>query len=211
MKLKYLILFVLLVAMLLAVSCGKKPTENTETPENTDPSCETEIVIPKGLNFSPVTEGSFLVLVEGQHYEGEELVIPSASPDGKIVVEVGSFGFWRLTNLKKVSFPATIEKINAEAFEGCTALTEIVFPNSLERIGLSAFEGCTSLSSVTIPSSVCIIGSDAFKDCSALTEITYAGSIEQWNAFATFRSTTWLDPDKTITVHCTDGDLVGVR
>lgn len=205
MKLKYLILFVLVAAMLLAASCGKK---TTDTPDN---SGGEEIVIPEGLNFAPVEEGSFSVLVEGQHYAGEELVIPATSPDGSIVVEIGSFGFWKLTNLKKVTLPATIEKINASAFEGCTALTEIVLPGSVERIGLSAFEGCTSLSSVTIPNSIFSIGSDAFKDCPALTEITYTGTIEQWNAFEKFRSASWLEPDKTITVHCTDGDLVGMR
>ncbi|MBE6529934.1 MAG: leucine-rich repeat domain-containing protein [Ruminococcaceae bacterium] len=205
MKLKCLVLFVLVAAMLFAVSCGKKQGETS------DDSGKESIVIPEGLNFAPIEGSDFYVLVEGQHYEGEELVIPSVNADGKMVTQIGTFGFYKLTNLKKVTIPSTVEIINASAFEGCTSLTDIVFPNSVERIFLSAFEGCTALTSVTIPNSVFSIGSDAFKGCTALAEITYQGTVEQWQAFERFRSSTWIDENKSITVHCTDGDLVEMR
>ena len=203
MKLKHVILFVLIAATLFAFSCAKKPAETEpETPD------EKTIVIPEGLTFAPVEQGSLFYLVQGQEYAGEELVIPTQSGDGHMVTEIGSFGFWKLSNLKKVTIPSTIEKINASAFEGCTALTEIDLPSSVERIGTSAFESCISLTTVKIPYSVYLIASDAFKGCTSLTKITYTGTKEAWNDIFKPQNNGWIEPDKTITIHCTDGDIV---
>lgn len=199
MKSKWFALFILILTVALLASACKKNPDSGETPDQS--------AVSEGLNFAPVEEGSIFYLVEGQHYAGEELVIPSQSPDGNMVTQIGSFGFWKLTGLKKVTLPSTIETINASAFEGCTALSEIVIPPSVERISLSAFEGCTSLSSVTLPNSVWRLGSDAFKGCTALSEITFRGTLEQWNDLLNFPgNSNWIEPDKTLTVHCTDGD-----
>ncbi len=204
MKFKSVILFVLIAATLFALSCGKKPT-GTDSQTPTDET----IVIPEGVTFAPVEQGSLYYLVQGQKYAGEELVIPSRTADGYTVTQIGSFGFWKLTNLKKVTIPYPIEKINASAFEGCTALTEIDLPSSVERIGPSAFEGCTALTSVKIPYSVYLIASDAFKGCTALSEIAFNGTMSGWNDILKPQGdSSWIEPDKTITIHCTDGDIV---
>ena len=124
-------------------------------------------------------------------FNQESLEIPSTSPDGNIVTEIGAFGFWKLTTLKQVTIPSTIEKINGSAFEGCTALSKIVLPDSVVYLLSSAFEGCTSLSSVVIPKSIFVIKGDVFKGCTSLTEINYTGTIEQWNALEPYRRSNW--------------------
>ncbi len=201
MKLKHVILFVLIAATLFAFSCAKKPAETEpETPD------EGTVIIPEGLTFAPVVQGSIFYLVQGQEYAGEELVIPAQSGDGHTVTEVGTLGFYNRTNLKKVTLPSTIEKINAQAFSGCTSLTEIILPHSLEMILTWAFENCTSLATITIPNSVYAIASDAFEGCTSLSEITYQGTIEGWNSnILNSGNIRW---ERQVTIHCSDGDIV---
>lgn len=200
MKSKWIpLLVVLLAAALLMPACVKK-NNGSETPD--------QPVIPEGLNFAPVEEGSFFYLVEGQHYAGEELVIPSVTREREPVTQIGSFGFWHLSGLKKVTIPSTIEVINASAFEGCTALTEIEIPSSVERIATEAFEGCTALMKVTFHGAVFSVASEVFKGCTALTDIYFDGTKEDWNGGLTYWSPKWLEADHPVTVHCTDGDIV---
>lgn len=198
--LKYAVLFLLALATLFSFAC-KKPEENG--PQEAE---KFEIIIPEGLNFV-LTEDGYTYLVEGQHYAGEELEIPGRIDELSQVSEIGSFGFSNLTGLKKVTFPSTIRKINAAAFEGCTALTAINLPGTVQIVGTEAFEDCTSLSAVSIPADIALC-SDAFKGCTSLSEITYRGTLEQWQATIQYYGTAWIEADKTVTIHCTDGDYV---
>ncbi|EIC03170.1 leucine-rich repeat protein, partial [Treponema saccharophilum] len=104
--------------------------------------------------------------------------------------------------LKRVTFPKSLEEIGEEAFDCCPALTSVTFakggklkkigrdsfgssglteidiPEGVEEIGHRAFANC---SSVTIPASVKKIGEHAF-DCESLTSKTFNGTAEQWEA-----------------------------
>jgi len=107
--------------------------------------------------------------------------------------------------LKRVTFPKSLEEIGEEAFAYCSALTSVTFaksgklkkigtdsfspsglteidiPEGVEEIGHRAFSNCPALSSVTIPASVKKIGEHAF-DCRALTSKNFNGTAEQWEA-----------------------------
>ena len=63
--------------------------------------------------------------------------------------------------------PASVTKIDIEAFRDCTGLTSVTIPPSVTEIEYGAFYGCTGLTSVTIPSSVTEIGYSAFYGCPA--------------------------------------------
>ena len=187
-----------LVALPLFSSCAKTPANNDTPPDGG--------VIPEGIRFAEVDDGT--ILVEGQHYAGEEIVIPSVTPEGKIVTQIGAYAFVHLTQLKKVTIPATIRKIDGAAFEGCTGLTEIELPYGLEYIATEAFYGCTALKSVILYSSVFSVGKDVFTGCTALTEMTYKGTVEQWNIGLKYWSPDWIESDHVLTVHCNDGDVI---
>ena len=107
--------------------------------------------------------------------------------------------------LKRVTFPKSLEEIGDEALAYCSALTSVTFaksgklkkigtdsfspsglteidiPEGVEEIGHEAFSNCPALSSVTIPASVKKIGEYAF-DCESLTSKTFNGTAEQWEA-----------------------------
>ncbi len=72
-------------------------------------------------------------------------------PDG--VVEIGGYAFDYCDNLKKVSLPDSIEKINVHAFSG-TALSSINLPENITYIGEYAFDGCSNLVSINLPTNL---------------------------------------------------------
>lgn len=60
-------------------------------------------------------------------------------------------------------------EIGDYAFSGCTSLTKLSLTSSLQRIGANAFNGCKNLKcELAIPSTVTEIGDGAFKECSNL-------------------------------------------
>ena len=210
MKAKSFVLLVLILATLFTVSCHKKadPTPDP-TPAYTPPEATTAY---EGILFTLQENGWYLAELTAEakaSFDKETLVIPGFIPGETAtpVETVGSFGFQGLTTLKKVVVSYPIIKIGAQAFEGCTALEKVELPHSLESIGTWAFAGCSALTSINLPKNIFGIGSEAFKGCTALAEITYEGTIEEWGAVASHRTSSWLVEGKTITVHCTDGDV----
>lgn len=86
----------------------------------------------------------------------------------------------------------------------CSSLKTLEIPNGVTSIAPDAFQGCQSLTSITIPHSVTNIGYNTFLGCSALTTIHYRGTTQQWNSIEKLNG----PGPTTITVHCTDGNLV---
>ena len=118
--------------------------------------------------------------VDGVSVYAGHLIIPSeVTFEGKtyVVSEIGFFALDYSDNLKSVTLPATIERINLGAFNGCTSMTSIEIPNSVIEIGDYAFFECSSLTSVEIPNSVTTIGENAFRECSSLTSIVIPTSV----------------------------------
>ena len=94
------------------------------------------------------TEGGYSVSAEwGVALEGT-LVIPETY-NGKPVVKIGDWAFWK-----------------------CTGLTSVTIPNGVTTIGDSAFRSCSGLTSITIPETVTTIGEGAFENSDELEQIT---------------------------------------
>lgn len=76
------------------------------------------------------------------------------------------------------------EKIPDRAFAGLTQLKSVTFPASVKTIGAYAFSGCSSITKISIPASAFRLGSSVgseyglFSGCTSLQEI----SVEQGNA-----------------------------
>ena len=86
------------------------------------------------------------------YYEGEEYA----------VTEIGVRILPLRSAVTKVVLPATVRRINYQAFSGCDKLTSINLPEGLEYIGESAFHGCSALESLSLPASVNHVGYRAF-------------------------------------------------
>lgn len=144
-----------------------------------------------------------------------ELVIPEEYGSGENrapVKEIAERGFAG-TALKKVTIPATVEKIGNAAFSNNSDLEEVVFaedssikeipwgvfgkcsglkkvniPATVKTIdGMSFFE-CTGLSSLEIPDGVEVIGRRAFEGCNALRDITFPETLLSIGEMAFYNS-----------------------
>ncbi len=79
--------------------------------------------------------------------------------------------------------------------------------SSVTSIGSSAFRSCSGLTSISIPNSITILGSYAFYSCQNLTSIHFGGTKAQWNNIS--KNSSWNDGSTpSITVHCSDGDII---
>lgn len=89
--------------------------------------------------------------------------------------------FQQCSALSSIEIPASVEIIDACAFNGCTNLAVVTFEQDSkliefgdEKIDRSgAFAGCTSLKSIQIPANVEKIGIGTFKNCSQLSTVIF--------------------------------------
>ena len=110
------------------------------------------------------------IVVYRTNYQVKNVEIPSMI-DGKIVTEIGSYGFSHCEELEMISLPNTIRKINEGAFYDCKSIKTINIPESVNKMGYSAFEDCFSLESVNMSSNIEIIEINVFRGCGSLKEI----------------------------------------
>ncbi|MBR5961089.1 MAG: leucine-rich repeat domain-containing protein [Clostridia bacterium] len=79
----------------------------------------------------------------------EKAEIP-AEIDGYKVAAIGEDAFADCENLKTVTIPEGVQKIDNWAFENCSELSRINIPNSVTTLGEVPFAACFRLGSVTI-------------------------------------------------------------
>lgn len=80
---------------------------------------------------------------------------------------VSGFSSTKITN---VHFPSTLVEIGQGAFSSCTSLLcELSFPESLLRIGAYAFENSSIRDNLVLPHNLETINVRAFRDCAGLT------------------------------------------
>lgn len=85
------------------------------------------------------------------------------------IKEIGYDSFYKMTNLKEVVLPSTLEVIEAGAFAG-SGITSIDIPKSVTMINSSAFSR-TKLTSIYIPKNT-NLGGSVVAQCKALKKIT---------------------------------------
>ena len=93
--------------------------------------------------------------------------------------------------------------MNIDSIFAKSSVTSITFGEGITRIQGLGY--CTSLTKVTISASVKEIDQYAFVYCSSLANIYFEGTRAEWNDIQ--KDSTWKQGCKTITVHCSDGNI----
>jgi hypothetical protein len=149
--------------------------------------------------FEPIDDGSDGTLDYGND------AVPSSLKT--VVITSGKlfyYAFFRCKSLTRVTLLDGVSRVSG--FAGCTKLKSITISDGPTSIGSEAFDYCISLENITIPDSVTSIGEGAFRDCNSLTSINYNGTKEQWSQLT--KQPEWKEESMTITVHCSDGDII---
>ena len=106
----------------------------------------------------------------------------SVIPNG--VVAIGYGAFWGQSELKSITLPVSVTKLESFAFSDCTRLSEIKILGALETIDDYAFDECRSLTEITLPNSVTSIGYKAFYGCTSLRELVIPDSVTSVGSYA---------------------------
>lgn len=102
----------------------------------------------------------------------EDFVIPQS------VNEIGKMAFC-LTDIKSISMPPNVKKIEDGTFRWCRKLQSFTIPDGVTEIGKEAFEDCCALKEITIPSGVWKIGDSSFKGCTGLRSVVIPGGVKE--------------------------------
>ena len=78
-----------------------------------------------------------------------------------------------------MTFPKSLTRILALAFDGCNKLPSVKFPDSMEEIGYLAFNECESLTSVELPKNLSLLAGSAFRNCVSLTSVTIPAGVKR--------------------------------
>ncbi len=106
-----------------------------------------------------------------QAYEGDSLhVVIPRTLGGMPVTKIEPYAF-SAKQMKYVTFPDTLKRIEHHGFSECRAIRNIEFPETLTWIGNYAFYNCWDLESVHLTAYIRSIGYGAFKNCEKLSEI----------------------------------------
>lgn len=85
------------------------------------------------------------------------------------------YGAFASTNLKTVTIPGSVKKIESTAFSSCKDLTEIMLNKGIEEIQYNAF-GETAIKEIVLPESLQKLDEMAFAGCLALKRVKFEGN-----------------------------------
>ena len=95
---------------------------------------------------------------------------------GNSIIRIGNYAFNQCENLKSITIPNSVTKIDDAAF-AWTGIEQLTIPNSVERISPYICEGCQSLKSITLSNIMTEIHASAFGNCTSLTNVTIPDSV----------------------------------
>ncbi len=122
-------------------------------------------------------------LLEQSKYNDErrnferETIIPEGIIELKSIKQHGRYRnsttYKRLTELRRLILPNSLQRIGRSVFELCQKLEEVVFNEILQNIGDEAFKNCCNLKGVVFNEGLQSIGTRAFLNCQKLEEVVF--------------------------------------
>ena len=111
-------------------------------------------------------------------FETTNLTIPDTL-GGNPVTTFNANVFAGQTRAVRVTIPATVTAIPANAFEGCKNLRAVTIQGEgLTSIGYRAFAGCGNLEAFVMPNSVTSLGQGVFAGCSSMESVTLSDELK---------------------------------
>ena len=166
-------IFALVLALVIITSMAVCFTASAEeTPTTTEEALSipeaTEAPQPEILNYNNYLNYMVNTDSRGEHIyiveytgNGGDVSIPSSIGDLP-VLDIGADAFWYRDDVTAVNLPASLQRIEARAFQNCANLSVINIPDSVIEIGDAAFENCEKITAVSIPTSLLYVGGSAF-------------------------------------------------
>jgi len=94
----------------------------------------------------------------------------------------------------------------ADAITDCDDLEKLILPNSVKRLNPSAINFVSTLKEIHLGNGLEQIDSEAIYGLDSLSDIYFNGTKAEWNAIP--KGENWLSNHPTVTLHCSDGDIV---
>ncbi len=133
-------------------------------------------------NYTFVEGGVCIELYKG--YDDATIKIPSYL-DGYKVVTIGDFSFHDHNEIKSVTIPNTVKKIEYGAFQNCDSLTTVKYGTGLKELSDAVFSFCDGLKTMKVPKSVTVLGHSVFYYCSKLESVEFLCDLDTLS-FQTF-------------------------
>ncbi len=128
-------------------------------------------------NMWTYTTNNVAATVSAVSFETTNLTIPGTL-GGKAVTAFNAGVFAGKTRAVRVTIPASVAAIPAEAFLNCVNLKAVTINGSgLTSIGARAFKGCGNLEAFVMPNSVTSLGQGVFSGCSAMASVTLSDGL----------------------------------
>lgn len=116
------------------------------------------------------------------------------------------------SNIESAVIPGNVKEIGNQAFAQCEYLTSTVIEEGCRVLGSGVFGHCPQLRVVELPGSLRYIGYAIFDGCSNLQKVIYKGPkhffIQLVDDFNHRAAVSPLLGDVSLTIHCTNGDLL---
>lgn len=121
---------------------------------------------------------------------------------GEGILDITGMAFQNCTDLKKVTFPESLQSLSVSTFENCTSLEEAVFSGYLMNFSDAAFRDCTGLKRVIAPKGCANVLNYTFFNCKSLEEIVLPEecSVIRQNGFRGCESLKKITIPDTVTV-----------
>lgn len=164
---KKIIAVILAAAAILAVfaSCGKKEA------------------VSGAYSYAELDDGTLKITKYSSDEETVELDIP-AEIDGKAVTVIGEEAFAQVKTITVVNFPASLTKVEKNAFAGSSIKKAFLHKSAVTEIGETAFGECHNLVQVDLPKTLTTIAAKAFYYCENLKVAYFRDDVENIDAFA---------------------------
>ncbi len=92
-----------------------------------------------------------------------------------------SNGLFTSSGITSIKIPG-VERISANAFDGCESLLHVELSNDIKYIEKQAFGYCTSLKSITLPDKLISLENAVFTGCTALKSVNVSENAEYFSS-----------------------------
>jgi hypothetical protein len=181
-KMKKPISFLVVGALLISVvfaGCSNNNNNSRSGTVSTSTPTEALYTDKNGVSYNQSPNGELYV----SKFSGKEsnLKIPSEIK-GKTVKSIGRSSL-KMSKVKTVVIPDTVESIDDYAFAFSKNLESVIIPDSVKTIGTCAFAGCAKLKNVKLSKNLNSIGMYCF-DATAVEKIDIPKSVNRIKAYA---------------------------